>query len=113
MMKVKKSYNKGGEVIGPKKSPKVTKLSDSYIKQQENFAKIGYKSYIDGLKKTGKKVYESDKAKAEAAAMKNMYADLDYASLSDKDKKFVDDHKKQAAKFATSSVSGVMAVKKK
>lgn len=112
-MKVKKSYNKGGEVIGPKKAPKVTKLSDSYIKQQEKFAKAGYKSYMDGLKKTGKKVYASDKSKAEAAAMRNMYTDLDYASLSPKDKKFVDNHKKQAAKFATSSVSGLTVVKRK
>lgn len=111
-MKAKKMYKDGGKTVGPKQAEKVTELSDEYIKQQEAFAKAGYKSYIDGLKKTGKKVYDSDKAKAEAAAMNNMYTDLDYASLSDKDKKFVDDHKKQAAKFATSSVSGVMAIKK-
>ncbi len=112
-MKVKKSYKKGGNVVGPKKAPRVNKLSDSYIKQQEEFAKVGYKSYIEGLKKTGKKVYATDKFKAETAAMKNMYADLDYASLSPKDKKFVDNHKKQAGKFSSYSVSSLSAVKKK
>ena len=121
-----KSYNKGGKVIGPKRAPKVTKLSDSYIKQQEKFAKTAYKSYMDGLKKTGKKFSPMDEFKAKTAAISNMYNDLDYGSLSDSDKKFVDKHKKTGMIFSDSDVKapikypsdkynmgGVMKLKKK
>jgi hypothetical protein len=52
----------------------------------------------------GKDVNARAKSEAEVKAIKNMYTDLDYASLSAKDKAFVDRHKKEALGFASSSV---------
>jgi hypothetical protein len=111
-------YEKGGKIVGPKKKDKVTKITPEYIKQQEGFAKATYESYMDGLKKMGKDVNARTKYEGELKAIKSMYADLDYASLSDKDKAAVDKHKKEAMKFAFSSVpaylkGGQVKLKKK
>ena len=97
-------YENGGKIVGPKKKDKVTKLTPEYIKQQEGFAKATYKSHMDGLKKMGKDVNARTKYEGELKALKSMYTDLDYASLSDKDKAAVDKHKKDAMKFVFSSV---------
>ena len=106
-------YEKGGKIVGPKKKDKVVELSDSYIKQQEGFAKSAYNAHLDALKKTGKRIYATDKARAEIAAVKNMYTDLDYSSLTAKDREFVEKHKKQASLFSSSSVSSPVKLKKK
>ena len=125
-MEAKKKYQKGGKLVGPEKAPKVTKLSSSYIKQQEGFAKTAYKSYMDRLKKTCKKFSPMDDFKAKTAAISSMYNDLDYRSLSASDKKFVDKHKKTGMIFSDYDVKapikypsdkynmgGVMKLKKK